>query len=161
MERPMIKLYRRDSTGVFEYHEAWVSDSEIVEHWGTVGGRGQRRVTALDENQDETSALEGVLSEARAEGFASLPEDAHSCLRIEYPIQGRGCGADLARRAALEERLNQLLGWAGLGQTGTSSIVPGTLSIVCHVVDPQLAKRCISNGLLGTEFDDYRELGVA
>jgi hypothetical protein len=35
----MIKLYKRIE-GILHYHEAWLTDGVITEHWGRVGERG-------------------------------------------------------------------------------------------------------------------------
>ena len=41
----MIKLYKRDSDGGLTYHEAWITEQGVLEHWGVVGevGRGKEQ----------------------------------------------------------------------------------------------------------------------
>jgi len=66
-----------------------------------------------------------------------------------------GTKEDVAKRHALEDRLNEALGWTGLGECDGGSIGSGTMEACCFVVDSEIAKRVIENDLAGTEFSDY------
>ncbi len=48
----------------------------------------------------------------RERGFGSRDEEL---LLIEYAIDGMGTAEDLDKRHRLEERMNETLGWTGLG----------------------------------------------
>ena len=151
----MITLYRRDSLGRFEYREAWVVGGAVIEHWGAVGARGERRTVDVGDTPP-ADALARLAEEARAAGYDDLPPEAFSRIAIELPAFGRGGAADVARREALQEELQELLGWTGLGTTVEGTERPGAMVVVCSVVDVDAADRCIRRALLGTEFDDYR-----
>lgn len=153
----MIKLYKGTTGGVL-YHEAWAADCTITEHWGKLGELGDTRDHALSEADDESDALEAVLASARATGFAELDDDALQLLLVEYPIQGMGSVADLEKRHALEDRMNEVLGWVGLGQCEGGSIGYGTMEICCLVVDFELARHLIEADLAGSRFDDYSRI---
>ena len=153
----MIKLYKATTGGVL-YHEAWCTDSAITEHWGKLGDRGSTLEHALAEDQDAEDALEAVLAPARATGFSEI-EDADSCvLLIEYRVDGMGSQADLSKRHALEDRLNEVLGWVGLGHCDGGSIGTGTMEVCCLVIDFELARTTIEADLAGSPFGDYSRI---
>ena len=153
----MIKLYK-GTTGGALYHEAWVADCTITEHWGKLGELGDTREHALSEADDESDAVEAVLASARAAGFAELDDDVLQLLLIEYRIAGMGSAADLDKRHALEDRMNEVLGWVGLGQCEGGKIGYGTMEICCLVVDFELARNVIEADLAGSVFADYSRI---
>ncbi|HEY0466018.1 MAG TPA: hypothetical protein VGC79_17530 [Polyangiaceae bacterium] len=155
----MIKLYKGTKGGVL-YHEAWSADATITEHWGKLGEPGNTRDHALGEADDANELLEAVLASARASGFVELDEDELPMLLIEYRIQGMGSAADLAKRHALEDRMNEVLGWVGLGQCEGGNIGYGTMEVCCLVVDFEVARRVIEADLAGTIFADYSRIFV-
>lgn len=63
-----------------------------------------------------------MLAGARTRGFADVDEDDHRCLLVEYAVGGMGTTRDVDKRHALEGRLNELLGWTGLGHCDGGSI---------------------------------------
>ena len=66
-----------------------------------------------------------------------------------------GCGEDVEKRYLLQDRMNETLGWTGLGHCDGGSIGSGTMEVCCYVVDFENAKNVIENDLMGTEFEDY------
>jgi hypothetical protein len=68
-----------------------------------------------------------------------------------------GTTADLDKRHKLEAKLNETLGWTGLGMCDGGSIGSGTME-VCLVVDFALAKSVIETDLQGTEFADFSRI---
>jgi len=153
----MIKLYKGTPGGVL-YHEAWSADLVITEHWGALGESGCTRDHELNEMDDPDEALEVVLASARASGFTELRDDQLRWLSIEYRIQGTGDAADRNKRHALEDRMNEVLGWAGLGQCEGGSIGYGWMDVRCQVVDFELARRLIETDLSGSPFADYSRI---
>src|SRR4051812_33989911 len=135
----MIKLYKGTSSGLL-YHEAWSADSTITEHWGELGERGRTRDHELTEADDPNEMIEAVLASARANGFIERNDADLQLLLIEYRIQGMGSTADRDKRQALEDRMNEVLGWVGLGQCEGSNIGYGTMEVCCLVVDFDLAR---------------------
>ncbi len=151
----MTKLYRRSSDGSLAYHEAWVSDGEITEHWGRVGTTGDQRAHPLQDHREGMDEIARILAPARQGGFSEIADDDYATLLVEYRIKGMGTPADVDRRARLEDLLNELLGWTGLGHCDGGSIGSGTMEACCFVVDFEVAKRVIEDGLAGTEFADF------
>ncbi|MGH8498656.1 MAG: hypothetical protein ACRERV_07615, partial [Methylococcales bacterium] len=66
--------------------------------------------------------------------------------------------ADLKKRHSLEDRLNDLLGWTGLGNFDGGSIGSGSMEVCCYVVDFDIAKAAIESELAGTKFADYSRI---
>ncbi|HYP99594.1 MAG TPA: hypothetical protein VER96_13060 [Polyangiaceae bacterium] len=155
----MIKLYKGTPGGVL-YHEAWTADLTITEHWGKLGESGSTRDHELTEADDPDEVLETVLAPARAAGFAELDDDELRMLMIEYRIHGMGSAVDLSKRHALEDRMNEVLGWVGLGQCEGGNIGYGTMEVCCLVVDFELARRVIEADLAGSSFADYTRIFV-
>jgi hypothetical protein len=153
----MIKLYKGTPGGVL-YHEAWSADLTITEHWGKLGESGSTRDHELTEADDPNDLLEALLAPARAAGFRELEDEELSLLSIEYRIHGMGSPADLSKRHALEDRMNEVLGWVGLGQCEGGNIGYGTMEVCCLVVDFELARRVIEADLAGSSFADYARI---
>jgi hypothetical protein len=150
----MLKLYRRENEKVSKYHEAWVDGSKVIEHWGVLGDVGSTREHSLILKIGEKENVERVLATAMSDGFEPIDLDDHTVLLVEYPIEGIGNTADLDKRHALEDRLNETLGWSGLGHCDGGSIGSGTMEVCCYVVDFETAKRVIEKDLEGTKFAD-------
>lgn len=153
----MDKLYKRID-GVLHYHEAWESDRKIIEHWGVVGERGQTIEHILPKGADPETAIAEVLEKAVAKDYVSAVEIGETTLLIEYDIEGFGDSEDLEKRQKLEDRMNETLGWTGLGNCDGGSIGSGTMEVCCFVVDFEVAKRVIEADLAGTEFADYSRI---
>jgi hypothetical protein len=152
----MIKLYKRWPTGELHYHEAWTSDGTLVEHWGKVGERGETKNHEQPPGVEEDSALRQVLAPASAAGYAEI-EDPKTLI-IEYELDSWGEGTDVERRAQIEDRMNELLGWTGLGHCDGGSIGSGTMEVCCLVVDFDLARRVIERDLQDTPFEGYSRI---
>jgi hypothetical protein len=154
----MLKLYKRID-GVLHYHEAWEDDGKIVEHWGKVGLRG--KVTEHPAAaKSGTRALKKVLKGALDSGYAPVPDRKMSVLMVEYAIKGFGKPADLEKRHKLEEFLNDMLGWTGLGHCDGGSIGSGTMDACCFVVNAEIAKRVLKSKLKGTRFGNHTRIFV-
>ena len=152
----MEKLYKRVD-GVLYYHEAWAHGGVLVEHWGVVGERGKTRKTTLKETSGEHAIAEALRPD-REDGFAPVSTNDHVRLLIEYKVDGFGAGTDLDKRHAVEDRLNETLGWRGLGICDGGSIGSGTMEVCCFVVDFEIAKRVIAADLATTKFADYTRI---
>jgi hypothetical protein len=153
----MLKLYKRINR-VLHYHETWVHGAKITEHWGVVGKRGKTAEHKRNKKLSEAKNLEQVLSRPLAEGFEPIDENHHAILLIEYPVEGMGTVKDLDKRHALEDRMNETLGWTGLGHCDGGSIGSGTMEICCFVVDFKIAKRTIAEDLKDTKFSNYSRI---
>jgi hypothetical protein len=69
-----------------------------------------------------------------------------------------GSEEDLNKHHQLEDRMNETLGWTGLGACDGGSIGSGTMEICNFVVDFDVAKKVIIDDLVGTEFADYTRI---
>jgi hypothetical protein len=153
----MLKLYKRIKR-VLHYHEAWAHGAKITEHWGVVGERGETAEHKRNKKLSEQKNVEQVLSKPLAEGFGPIDVDDHATLLIEYSVEGMGTTKDLDKRHALEDRMNETLGWTGLGNCDGGSIGSGAMEVCCFVVDFKIAKRVIEDDFKGTKFADYSRI---
>ena len=154
----MQKLYKRSNGRPVAYYEAWLDERTITEHWGELGEEGQSRESKADEKLTEEENLHAKLAGAIADGYEPIEFEEHAVLLVEYAIDGMGSSADLKKRHELEERLDQTLGWTGLGNCDGGSIGSGTMEACCYVVDFETAKRVIASDLKATNFSDYSRI---
>jgi hypothetical protein len=153
----MEKLYKRID-GTLHYRESWVDNGILTEHWGVVGERGQYRESAVAKDQTAEEAIDSALQPALESGYRPIDINEHAVLLIEYRVDGFGTSADLEKRHELEDRMNETLGWTGLGMCDGGSIGSGTMEVVCFVVDFDIAKDVIVRDLAGTKFADYTRI---
>jgi predicted DNA-binding WGR domain protein len=153
----MHKLYRRID-GVLRYHEAWVAGQEIIEHWGLVGERGETATHQLPTKVNKENAVLDVLKAASDNGYVSADEIGECALLIEYTVAGMGSAEDLKKRQTLEDRMNETLGWTGLGNCDGGSIGSGTMEVCCFVVDFEIARRVIEADLKGPGFGNFSRI---
>jgi hypothetical protein len=153
----MLKLYKRIKR-VLHYHEAWAHGAKITEHWGIVGERGETAGHRRNKKLSEEKDIQQILGKPLQQGFKPIDGDDHAVLQIEYTIEGMGTSQDLKKRHALQDRMDETLGWTGLGNCDGGSIGSGTMEVCCFVVDFQIAKRVIEADLKGTKFADYSRI---
>ena len=153
----MLKLYKRVD-GSLHYHEAWITGEFVYEHWGVVGDRGKTRKHPVPGGAGEEATIAAVLRSAAEAGFEPIELEDHATLLIEYPVIGHGTGADVDKRHAVEERMNETLGWTGLGACDGGSIGSGTMEVCCFVVDFEIARRVISDALRDSELGDFARI---
>ena len=155
----MLKLYKKVK-GKLHYHEAWCDKSKITEHWGVVGTRGKSKEHKKPRGESEEAAILELLKAPLSEGYEPFDDDAIVIVLIEYPVDGKTASVkkDLDKRHALEERMNETLGWTGLGHCDGGSIGSGTMEVCCMVVDAKIAKSVIAADLQGTKFGDYSRI---
>ena len=153
----MNKFYKRVN-GVLHYHEAWATGGKVIEHWGVAGERGETATHKISKKTDAEAAVAEVLKDAVAEGYISVDGIGETTLLIEYSVDGFGTPNDLKKRHDLEDRMNETLGWTGLGHCDGGSIGSGTMEVCCFVADFDVAKRVIKADLAGTEFGNFTRI---
>lgn len=154
----MIKLYKIIDNRL-HYWETWDEDDKMaIVHWGVVGDRGQIKEIKGGLFSNFRSQVQKEINEKLKEGYAEVENGKMIFLDIEYAIDGFGTEQDLDKRYRLEEELNQLLGWTGLGHVDGGSIGSGTMEVGCAVVDFDIAKKTIDENLKGTEFSNYSRI---
>jgi hypothetical protein len=153
----MFPLYKRLPSGNHAYYEAWAHEGKIYEHRGEAGTEGETRELPM-KSRDGAAELTEMLDEARREGFEEFDPEEERRLIIEYPVDGMGKPRDVEQLGRLEYRLNEILGWTGLGRCDGNSIGSGTMEVCCFVVDFGLARSVVAEGLAGTRFDNYSRI---
>lgn len=157
----MFRLYKRDEGGrITHYHEVWVEphNRRIIVHWGALGQEGEAEPVRIKLLRPLGQQVEALLGPAREAEYAELERSEECVLLVEYTADGFGDLDNLDRRHALEERLNEVLGWTGLGRCDDSRAIGDTLETGCFVVDFDLASRVIADALAGSEFAGFKRI---
>lgn len=155
----MLKLYRFTDTKK-EYWETWKEGKgEHIVHWGELGTRGESRTVKTNGTAKAKDVVEAQAQAMQAQGFAEIDLDDHVTLLVEYAIDGMGTKDDINKRHKLEDRLNETLGWTGLGMCDGGSIGSGTMEVCCFVVDFETARQVIADDLADSKkFADYTRI---
>jgi hypothetical protein len=153
----MLKLYKFAGDSK-TYWETWDNDGVHTVHWGTLGTRGDSKELRSTVFKKATHVIQKEIDQRVAEGFAPIDTENHATLLIEFAVNGMGKSTDLDKRHRLQERMDETLGWTGLGHCDGGSIGSGTMEVCCMVVDFDTAKRVIESDLRDTEFSDYTRI---
>lgn len=157
----MSTLYRMENGRPVEYHEAWFDGKAIVEHWGRVGDRGETRQHRLGWRKNPDAQISKLLKGPRQNGYVEVDAEDHTILMIEYAIASEpqlGTATDLDKRHAVEDLMNEFLGWTGLGNCDGGSIGSGTMEICCFVVDYEAAERAVTKHLSESRYADFTRI---
>ena len=153
-----MKLYRISNEGT-EYWETWEeSPGSHRVHWGDLGTVGESKIVKSTFMRRAERTIQKEIDELVARGFRPIAPEDHAVLMIEYQIDGMGSEEDLSRRHQLEDRMNETLGWTGLGACDGGSIGTGTMEVCNFVVDFDVAKKVIEDDLVDTEFANYSRI---
>jgi hypothetical protein len=154
----MLKLYKKID-GQLHYWETWETDNKSsVVHWGVVGDRGKQLMIGEKQHPNYTQLVEEAIQQRLREGYLELDDEQLIFLDVVFTIDGFGSAEDLDKRERLEKRLNETLGWVGLGHVDGGSIGSGSMEVGCIVVDFEIAKNIIEKDLQNTEFGDYSQI---
>jgi hypothetical protein len=149
----MLKLYK-DIDGKLRYWETWDKDQQTgIVHRGVLGDKGEIEEIKSSLLSNFRKKIQKLVDEKIAEGYEEM-EDLYMLL-IQYMVDDMGTPEDLEKRHRLEDRMNDVLGWTGLGHCDGGSIGSGTMEACCFVVDFDTAKEIIEQDLKGTEFENY------
>lgn len=152
----MLKLYKLTDSKK-EYWETWDNDDGThTVHWGELGTTGQSKEVKGSFLKKPQSIIQKEVDEMVSKGFR--PIDDEFTLLIEYQVDGMGSEDDIEKCHRLQDRMNETLGWTGLGSCDGGSIGSGTMEVCNFVVDFELAKRVIENDLKGSEFENYTRI---
>lgn len=152
----MLKLYRFTENQK-EYWETWDNDdgSHTV-HWGELGTQGESKVVKSSLFKKPQDKIQKEIDELVTNGYQQTEQEF--TLLVEYEVDGFGTSEDLDKRTRLQDRMNETLGWTGLGHCDGGSIGSGTMEVCNYVVDFEVAKTVIENDLKGTEFENYTRI---
>lgn len=154
----MLKLYRFLDTKK-EYWETWANeDGTHTVHWGDLGSRGTTKTVKSSLVRKAEVTIQKEIDDLVSQGFMPVDLEEHYTVLIEYAIEGMGSQADIDKRHRLEARMNETLGWTGLGYCDGGSIGNGSMEVCNFVVDLNLAISVIKNDLIGTEFANYTRI---
>ncbi len=154
----MLKLYKITDDQKL-YWETWDNDdgSHTV-HWGELGTEGESKTIRSSFFKKAEDKIQIEVDEYVSDGYMPIEDEDHHILMIEYAVDGMGTGEDVDMRHRLEDRMNETLGWTGLGACDGGSIGSGTMEVCNFVVDFDLAKAVIEKAIKGTEFEDYSRI---
>lgn len=152
-----MKLYRLGVEPI-QYWETWEDNGKHIVHWGDLGTKGQTEEIQSSIFKSATSKVQKQIDERVLGGFVPVDPEDHRVLMIEYRIDDFGSSQDLDKRHRLEDRMNETLGWTGLGACDGGSSGSGTMEVCCFVVDFEIAKSVVENDLAGTEFSNYSRI---
>lgn len=152
----MLKLYRF-SNDKKEYWETWDDGkgSHTI-HWGELGTRGDTKTVKSSLLRKAETVIQKEINDLVEAGFHTIEDQV--TLLIEYAVDGMGTKEDAEKRHRLEERMNETLGWTGLGACDGGSIGSDSMEVCNFVVDFEVAKAVIEKDLVGTEFENYRRI---
>lgn len=151
----MIKLYRKNADGI-EYWETWSNKGEHTVHWGQAGDRGKSETVRGSFFRSAEKTVAALIADKKKKGFQEI-EDLVA-LMIEYVVEGMGSTVDLEKRHRLQERMDETLGWTGLGNCDGGSIGSGSMEVCCLVVDFDIAAKVVAADLVGTEFANFSRI---
>jgi len=152
----VFKLYKKDETGhVRAYYEVWAEPARrrIIEHWGAVGEPGETEVHRIWFFGSLEAQFEKIIAPARAQGFEELPRGDFQTLIVRATS-----AEDISDEADdFADRLNEVMGWNGLGIC--QSVKPDGHGILaeCDTVDLVLCERVLADTFEGDPgFESYK-----
>lgn len=154
----VLKLYK-NINNTLHYWETWdTDDGSAMIHWGIVGETGEDKEVKSTLFSNYKKIVEKEINQKMKEGYAEVEAEDMDYFVVEYAVDGFGTEDDLAKRDRLEEKLNELLGWTGLGHIDGASIGTGTMEVDGATVDFAIAKAVIEKDLKDTEFGDFTRI---
>ena len=150
----MLKLYKADSDGALtHYWEHWeTTPGTHTVHWGAIGTKGATK---------ESHAQDAIAEAARmtAAGYAPVPQESLTFVVIEYPTRHTWPSEDeLDKRYAVEDLMNGVLGWRGLGYCDGGSAGSGSMEVALCVVDVAKTEAAVREVLAGTPYADFSRI---
>jgi hypothetical protein len=152
----VLKLYKPTDLKKEYWETRDNDDGSHTVHWGELGTTGQFKEVKGSLLKKSEKIIQKEVDELVSNGFRPI-EDEFTLL-IEYAVDGMGSKKDVEKRHRLQDRMNETLGWTGLGHCDGGSIGSGTMEVCNFVVDYEVARRVIENDLNGTEFENYTRI---
>lgn len=155
----MLKLYK-NIKGILHYWETWEEDDKTaIVHWGVIGENGESRIVKSKLFKSINKIIQSEIDEKIKDGFSLIDEDDLKFLFIEYRLESDfGNDEDLDKRHRLEAKMNEVLGWCGIGHCDGGSNGMGSMEVACLVVDFEIAQKLIEKKLENTEFSNYTKI---
>jgi hypothetical protein len=155
----LLKMYRFTEK-IKEYWETWDNeeDDTYTVHWGILGTKGSTKSVKPSLLKNAPEIIQEEIDKKTSEGFSEIKIEDYFRLLIEYAVVGNGSVDDVDKRHRLEDRMNDILGWTGLGHCDGGSIGSGTMEVCNFVVDFNIARKVIEENLADTEFDNFTRI---
>jgi hypothetical protein len=143
----LLKLYKREEQTML-YWEAWDENDDVLIHFGELGQMGETTTIPLAEFEPPETAIQRHAQEAREAGFDEIETEELFELIIQFTSDSAR-GDDFVEK--VEDLLNDVLGWTGLGHCDGSDAADGAVNFFCFVVDPKLSVDPLVNELRDQE----------
>lgn len=154
----MLKLYKLTENEK-EYWETWDNDNGThTVHWGRLGTEGDTKIIKSSFFKKAEDKIQKEIDALIEKGYRPIELDDHYTLLIEYTVEGMGNEEDVKKRHKLEDKMNEILGWSGLGECDGGSIGSGTMEVCNFVVDFKIAKEEIEKKLNNTKYSNYTRI---
>ncbi len=154
----MLKLYKFTDNKK-EYWETWDNDNgSHTVHWGELGTEGKTKIIKSSFFKKAEDKIQKEIDVFIEDGYKPIDLEDHYTLLIEYSIEDMGSEQDVEKRHNLEDKMNEALGWTGLGACDGGSIGSGTMEVCNFVVDFEVAKKVIEEKLKNSEFSNYTRI---
>ncbi|MGF7037173.1 hypothetical protein [Mucilaginibacter lappiensis] len=154
----MLKLYKQVDNEI-SYWETWNKDEKTgIVHWGIVGQRGQDKEVKSTLFSSFKKEIQKEIDKLIDDGYEQVDLEEHCTLLIEFAVEGMGTPEDVEKRTRLQNRMDETLGWTGVGHCDGGSIGSGTMEVCCFVIDFDKAKNVIMQDLKNTEFANYTRI---
>ncbi|MEO0467518.1 MAG: hypothetical protein AAF216_13330 [Pseudomonadota bacterium] len=153
----MFKLHKRDEDGaVRQYHEVWADpeNRRLICHWGEIGQEGEVEAHRIWLVRSLEEQVEALLQPARDAGFSELGAADYTSLVVASETEDEGAVVDLDLRDAMADRIQEILGWTGLGHCDRAGTTDHSMELICLVVNFDLAKSVLTEALAHGEFAD-------
>jgi len=154
----MLKLYKQTANELL-YWETWDKDAKTdIVHWGKVGERGEDKEVKSGLFSNFRKEIQEEINKLLSEGYEEVDIEDHYTLLIEYKVDGMGTPEDVEKRGKLQEKMDEVLGWTGLGHCDGGSIGSGTMEACYYVINFDIAKKVIEQSLREIKFADYTRI---
>lgn len=142
----MRKLYKRDGERLL-YWETWDDDGKHIMHWGEAGDEGETQALRSGLFRDAGKSVAEEMARREREGYAEIDEEDLQAVFIQYRAETWGDLEDPEKRQAMQDLMDDALGWTGLGHCDGGSIGSGEMEVCCLVVDAEIAAPVIVKAL--------------
>jgi hypothetical protein len=156
----MIRAYKEVNDDLLYFHIWETDENNAVFYQGVMGNEGELEHVSANSSDELTDKINHKVDELNKTGWSGIDDDEYDVLIIEYKIEGDGTEEEHKKRQAVQDKMNEVLGWTGVGYCDGGSIGSGTMEICCIVFDYQLAYDIINEDLNETEFADFSRIYV-
>lgn len=156
----MIRAYKEVNDDLLYFHIWETDETNAVFYQGVMGNGGEIEHVSAKTSDALTDIINKKVDELNDTGWSGIDDDEYDVLIIEYKIGEEASEEDLKKQQAVQDKMNEVLGWTGVGWCDGGSIGSGTMEICCFVFDYQLAYDIINEDLNETEFADFSRIYV-